>query len=48
MVKIRMMLGLEVTLDTRLDLLRKFITEYEKICKVCDFYPELLCSELID
>ncbi|KAJ7694108.1 hypothetical protein B0H17DRAFT_1199365 [Mycena rosella] len=33
MVKVRMLLGLEVTLVTRLALLRKFVAEYEKICK---------------
>ncbi|KAJ7142518.1 hypothetical protein C8R44DRAFT_603110 [Mycena epipterygia] len=33
MVKVRMMLGLEVALDTRLEVLRKFIAEYEKVCK---------------
>ncbi|KAJ6542222.1 hypothetical protein DFH09DRAFT_1322569 [Mycena vulgaris] len=33
MVEVRMLLGLEVTLVTRLALLRKFIAEYEKICK---------------
>jgi translation initiation factor 2 beta subunit (eIF-2beta)/eIF-5 len=35
MNKVRALLGVEVTTDTRLDLLRNFIAEYEKICKVC-------------
>ncbi|KAJ7480474.1 hypothetical protein B0H11DRAFT_1724784 [Mycena galericulata] len=33
MVKVRIMLGLEVVVETRLELLRKFIAEYERICK---------------
>ncbi|KAJ6546402.1 hypothetical protein DFH09DRAFT_1320965 [Mycena vulgaris] len=33
MVKVCMTLGLELTLETRLELLQKFIAEYERICK---------------
>ncbi|KAJ6549454.1 hypothetical protein B0H10DRAFT_1969048 [Mycena sp. CBHHK59/15] len=33
MTKVRIMLGLEVTVETRLELLDKFIAEYERICK---------------
>ncbi|KAJ7112812.1 hypothetical protein C8R43DRAFT_1078728 [Mycena crocata] len=33
MVKVRMMLGLEVVVETRLELLRKYIKDYERICK---------------
>ncbi|KAJ7775941.1 hypothetical protein DFH07DRAFT_766883 [Mycena maculata] len=33
MVKVRIMLGLEVVVETRLELLRKFIADYERICK---------------
>ncbi|KAJ7142272.1 hypothetical protein C8R44DRAFT_865629 [Mycena epipterygia] len=33
MVKICIMLGLEVLVETHMDLLRKYISEYEKICK---------------
>ncbi|KAJ7777849.1 hypothetical protein DFH07DRAFT_730860 [Mycena maculata] len=35
MQKVRIMLGLEVTTASRLKLLRKWITEYEKVCKAC-------------
>lgn len=35
MNKVRVLLGVEVATDTRMDLLHKFIAEYEKICKVC-------------
>ncbi|KAJ6544709.1 hypothetical protein B0H10DRAFT_1970094 [Mycena sp. CBHHK59/15] len=33
MTKVRIMLGLEVTVETHLELLDKFIAEYERICK---------------
>ncbi|KAJ7777661.1 hypothetical protein DFH07DRAFT_1056449 [Mycena maculata] len=33
MVKVRIMLGLEVVVEIRLELLRKFIADYERICK---------------
>ncbi|KAJ7270543.1 hypothetical protein C8J57DRAFT_1065718 [Mycena rebaudengoi] len=33
MVKVRLLLGLEVVTETRLELLGKFISDYEKICK---------------
>ncbi|KAF7344148.1 hypothetical protein MVEN_01705000 [Mycena venus] len=33
MNKVRILLGVEVATDTRMDLLHKFIAEYEKICK---------------
>lgn len=33
MQRVRIMLGLEVTTASRLELLRKWITEYEKVCQ---------------
>ncbi|KAJ6551093.1 hypothetical protein B0H10DRAFT_1849878, partial [Mycena sp. CBHHK59/15] len=43
MNKVRALLGVEVATDMRLELLHKFITEYEKICKgVSQTYNKLL------
>ncbi|KAJ6632248.1 hypothetical protein B0H10DRAFT_2206633 [Mycena sp. CBHHK59/15] len=43
MNKVRALLGVEVATDTRLELLHKFIAEYEKICKgVSQTYNKLL------
>lgn len=44
MVKVRALLGLEVATETRLEHLRKFVAEYERICKVHSlrFYSPVL------
>ncbi|KAJ7867858.1 hypothetical protein B0H13DRAFT_1897391 [Mycena leptocephala] len=43
MAKVRIMLGLEVVIETRLELLRIFIAEYERICKdVSETHGKLL------